>query len=149
MRKCIIFRTCVIFVVGMILAAIWTFLKLEFASSAYYTKQDWLEYEFYTPGLLKKMPRVSDEYQFEFGNITGPEAHVFSVHFQGATDSSDIRDYLKAEGYELQKTCNLEAECWRSYKNNDVISIVKRLSPKEIFVDIYRSPYTVPLTDSK
>ncbi|AUX72205.1 hypothetical protein [Erwinia pyrifoliae] len=149
MKKHVIFRTCVIFVAAIILATGWTFLKLEFAGSAYYTEKDWLEYEFYTPDLLKRIPRISDEYTFEFGNVTGPEAHVFSVHFQGVTDSNEIRNYLKSEGYEPQKTCNVEAECWRSYKNNDVISVAKFLSPKEVFVDVYRSPYTEPLADSK
>ncbi|MCU5771154.1 hypothetical protein N5923_02430 [Erwiniaceae bacterium BAC15a-03b] len=149
MRKRTKFWIGAILVAGMLLTAVWTFLKLEFAGSASYTEQDWLKYEFYTPELLKKMPRISDDYNFDFANITGPEALVFSVHFQGTTDSSEIQNYLRAKGYEPQKTCSIEAECWRSYKSNDVISIGKFMSSKEIFVDIYRSPYTDPLTDLK
>lgn len=138
MSKRIIVRISGVLLVGFILAAIWIFCKLFFAGSAYYTEQDWLEYEFYTPDLLKKMPRISTKLQFDFVNVTGPDAHVFTVHFYGVTDSSTIRDYLMSEGYEPQKSCDVEAECWRNHKNNDVITIANYAPSKEIFVQVYR-----------
>ncbi|WP_338559910.1 hypothetical protein [Erwinia sp. E_sp_B04_7] len=139
MKKRIIARTGVIF--GLILASSLTFIKLEFAGSACYTEQDWLEYNFYTPDLLKKLPRISTEYGFDFNNITGPEAHVFSVNFYNVTETRPVRDYLKSVGYEPQKSCNVEAECWRSHATNDVVTVGNMLSQKGVFVEIYRSPY--------
>lgn len=149
MRK-LITRTGIFFlVVGIALAIAWPYLKMEFASSAHYTELDKREYAYFTPELLKNMPRISNDYRFEYGNVTGPEAHVFTVHIYGTTDSSVIRDYLRAEGYEPQKTCDVEAECWRSHKNNDVVTIAKFISPKEVFVQLSQSPYTRPLADSE
>jgi hypothetical protein len=148
-RKFITVTFAVLALTGIGLALGWPYLKMGFTSSAHYTEKDKLEYEYYTPELLKKMPRISDNYEFSYSNISGPQAYVFSVHFQGASNGIEIQNYLKNEGYELQGTCDVEAECWRSYKSNDVISIAKFSSPNEIFVDLYRSPYTEPLAHNK
>ncbi|MDF7681756.1 hypothetical protein PT300_14655 [Enterobacteriaceae bacterium ESL0689] len=142
MRKIITVSFAVLILAGTGLAFSWPYLKMGFADSAHYTEDDKPEYEYYTPDLLKNMPRISDHYEFSFSNISGPQAYVFSVHFQGTADSIAIQNYLKTQGYEAQKTCHVEAVCWRSYKSNDVISIAKFTSPDEIFVDLYRSPYT-------
>lgn len=144
MSKRIIAKIGVVFIAGIILAAIWIFCKLFFAGSAYYTERDWIKYEFYTPDLLKEMPRLSSKYKFDFVNITGPDAHVFTVHFYDVTDSSEIRNYLKSKGYEAQVSCDVEAECWKHHHGDDVITIAIFQSPKEVFVQIYRkfgTPY--------
>ena len=146
MNKRIIAKVVGVFIVGSFLAVIWIFCKLFFAGSASYSESDWVEYEFYTPDLLKGMPRISDKHQFDFNNITGPDAHVFTVHFYGATDSKKVRSFLKNKGYEPQSSCDVEAECWKKKHDpdNDVISVAKFQSPDEIFVQIYRkfgTPY--------
>jgi len=71
----------VVVLVGVItLVVAWPYIKMEFASSAHYTEQDIREYEYFTPDLLKNMPRLTTDYRFEYGNVTGPEAHIFTVH---------------------------------------------------------------------
>ena len=148
MKKFIIVSV-VLGLVGVALAFGWPYIKMGFASSAYYTERDKPEYEYYTPELLKKMPRISNNYEFSYSNISGPQAYVFSVNFHGSSDSIEIQNYLKTKGYKLQKTCHVEAVCWQSYKNNDVISIATFPSSNEVFVDLYRSPYTEPLAHDK
>lgn len=138
MSKRITARMGVVFIVGVVLAALWIVCKLFFAGSAYYTERDWIEYEFYTPELLKEMPRLSARYVFDYSNVTGPDAHVFTVHFYGVTDSSLVRNYLKSKGYEAQVSCDVKAECWKLRDDNDVITIAKIQSPEEVFVQIYR-----------
>lgn len=64
----------VLVLTGVALAFGWPYLKMGFASSAYYTERDKAEYEYYTPELLKKMPRTSDDITFEFGKVSGPQA---------------------------------------------------------------------------
>ena len=136
--------------IGVIVVAVaWPYVKMEFASSAHYTEQDKREYEYFTPDLLKNMPRITNDYRFEYGNVTGPEAHVFTVHIYGTTDSSTIRDYLRAQGYEPQKVCDVEAECWQSHKNSNVVTIAKFVSPEEVFIQLSQSPYNEPLTEAK
>ncbi|MEW5289709.1 MULTISPECIES: hypothetical protein [Erwinia] len=149
MRKAIIVLIGVIVISGVVLLVGWPYVKMEFVNSAHYTEQDIREYEYYTPEILKKIPRVSNNYSFDFSKGPGNDESVFTVHFYEAKDSSIITGYLRSEGYERQKTCDVEAECWRSHKNNDVISVAYFTSPKEIFVQIYRSPYTKSLADSK
>ncbi|MFE8049840.1 hypothetical protein RBA63_20655 [Brenneria goodwinii] len=149
MRKATVVLIGLVVIAGIVLVVGWPYVRMEFASSAHYTELDKREYEYYTPEILKKIPRASDNYRFDFSKGAGRDEFVFTVHFYGAKDSSVIIDYLRAEGYERQKTCDVEAECWRSYKNNDVITIAHFTSPKEIFVQIYRSPHTKSLADSK
>jgi len=149
MKKILIGLAVAVLVSIIVLAIAWPDVKMEFASYAQYTEQDTREYEYFTPDLLKNMPRITNDYRFEYGNVTGPEAHVFTVHIYGTTDSSTIRDYLRAQGYEPQKVCDVEAECWRSHKNSNVVTIAKFVSPEEVFIQLSQSPYNEPLTEAK
>ncbi|HBC80823.1 MAG TPA: hypothetical protein DC012_02410 [Escherichia sp.] len=149
MKKILIGLAVAVLVSIIVLAIAWPDVKMEFASYAQYTEQDTREYEYFTPDLLKNMPRITNDYRFEYGNVTGPEAHVFTVHIYGTTDSSTIRDYLRAQGYEPQKVCDVEAECWRSHKNSNVVTIAKFVSPEEVFIQLSQSPYNEPLTDAE
>lgn len=53
-----LFTLCVTLYLG------WPYLKIGFASSAHYTDKDKIEYEYYTPEVLKKMPRISNSHEF-------------------------------------------------------------------------------------
>jgi len=114
---------------------------MEFASSAYYSEQDKRAYEYYTPELLKKIPRISGDYKFEFGRITDSEANVYTVKFYGVVETSRIRNYLTSAGYEPQKSCDVEAECWESQATHDEVTVGNLHSTKGVFVQIYRRLY--------
>jgi hypothetical protein len=129
-------------VIGAALTYAWPWVKMEFAGSAHYTEQDKREYEFYTPDLLKEIPRISSHYEFDYANITGPEAQAFAVSFYGTNDISKVHVYLISRGYKKQTACNLEAECWRTPGSREVITVVKLHSPDIVKVQIYSSPYT-------
>ena len=129
-------------IVGIGLVIGWPYIRMEFASSAYYTRENQRQYEYYTPELLKKMPRVSSDYKFEFGRITGTEANVFTVKFYGVSDTRSIRDYLKSEGYEPRASCDVEAECWKSRATNDEVTVGNIHSQTGVFVQIYRRLYS-------
>ncbi|QHM77441.1 hypothetical protein C7M52_03440 [Mixta theicola] len=133
---------CLAVVAGTLLFSAWTYIKMEFASSAYYSQQDKREYAFYTPELIKNMPRITDHYRFEYGNISGPEAQVFTIRFDGTTDTSKIRRYLMSVGYQPQAQCNVKAECWLSQSNTDIVTLFSYSSPDSVVLQIYRSPYT-------
>lgn len=138
MRKAIVILIGTVVIAALAIVAGWPYVRMEFASSAYYTEQDKRSYEYYTPELLKKIPRISDDYKFEFGRITGTEANVFTVKFYGVTETHSIRNYLKSEGYELQTSCNVEAECWESRATTDKVTVGNIHSQKGVFVQIYR-----------
>ncbi|QNK34171.1 hypothetical protein HF675_09120 [Serratia sp. JUb9] len=142
MRKSVAVAMGVILAAGMVLTAVLPYVKMEFASSAHYTEQDTREYEYYTPDLLKKIPKISKNYEFNYSNISGPQAFVFGIQFNGTTDTSKIRDYLTSEGYEPQKQCQTEAECWRSPHSKDVVSFYQSTELNLVSVEIYRSEYT-------
>jgi len=128
-----------IFIVGFLaLTVVWPYIQMEFASSAHYTQMDKREYEYYTPDLLKEMPRISDNYEFSYSNISGPQAFVYGIQFNGTTDTSKIREYLRAKGYEQQKQCQTEADCWRSPRSKDVVSFYSLSKLDLVSVEIYR-----------
>ncbi|WP_380180648.1 hypothetical protein [Kalamiella sp. sgz302252] len=112
------------------------YVKMEFASSATYTESDKREYNYYTPELLKKMPKISQKYYFRYSNISGPQAFVYSIIFEETTDTTSIRDYLLAKGYELQETCNVEAECWKAAYSNDIVTVGKITDLDVVLVQI-------------
>ena len=142
MRKTIVVLIGVVVIAGIALVLGWPYVRMEFSSSAYYTEQDKRSYEYYTPELLKKIPRISGDYKFEFGRITGTEANVFTVKFYGVAETQSIRNYLKSEGYELQASCDVEAECWENRATNDVVTVGNIHSQKGVFVQIYRRLYS-------
>ncbi|MHA0870965.1 hypothetical protein [Enterobacter cloacae] len=90
----------------------WPYIQMEFAESAHYSEQDQREYDFFTPEVLKKMPRISPKFDFDFSNITGPASHVYAVKFYGTKETSKIEEYLKSKGYK-QEQCEAGEICWR------------------------------------
>lgn len=54
MRKSGVALIGVIGIVGIGLVIGWPYIRMEFASSAYYTRENQRQYEYYTPELLKK-----------------------------------------------------------------------------------------------
>jgi len=128
-----------VFVMGMVVVAMgWPYVRMAFASSAHYSQQDKRQYNYYTPDLLKEMPRLSDNYEFSYSNISGPQAFVYGLQFKGTTDTSRIRDYLLSRGYEKQKQCQTKAECWRSSRNQDVVSFYSLAELNLVSVELYR-----------
>lgn len=119
----------------------WLFLKMFSESSAYYTEKDKLDYAFYTPELLKKMPRISKDYSFEYANISGPQAFVFAVRYEGTTDTKKIEEYLASEGFEIVKPCGIREACWQSKRTIDEVTVNTLSSPDAIWVQVYRSGY--------
>lgn len=142
MRKAFVVLISVIALAGVALAICWPYVRMEFASSAYYTEQDKQAHEHYTPELLKKIPRISENYKFEFGRITGTEANVFTVRFYGVSETQTIRYYLKSKGYEPQASCDVEAECWKSHATQDEVTVGNIHSEKGVIVQIYRRLYS-------
>lgn len=152
MSKYIIVRISTLFIIGIIITAVWIFLKMLFIESINYTERDWLAYHFYTPELFKKIPRVSGNYEFTFNNITEADDHLFTMRYYGVTDVSVIRNYLKSEGYVPQKFCDIEAECWKKKDYIDMITVATHHSEKEVLVGILREYSMISLnlvTDCK
>lgn len=108
------FRVLIVTVIVIVAALmwVWPYVQMEFAGSAHYSEQDTKKYEFYTPDILKKMPRIATRYAFDFANITGPASHVYAVKFYGTRETKEIEDYLKSSGY-IQNTCDSGEVCWR------------------------------------
>lgn len=123
MRKSFKVLGSVSIVAAAALTYAWPYIVMEFAGSAHYTEQDKREYEFYTPDLLKKMPRISSRYDFDFANITGPASHMYAVRYYDTDDSRQIESYLNTMGYQKQESCHIEAVCWRSADPQDIVTV--------------------------
>ncbi|MBC3994432.1 hypothetical protein H8R20_02370 [Morganella morganii] len=114
----------------------WPYVQMEFAESAHYTEQDKREYEFYTPEVLKKMPRVSNDYSFDFANITGPATHVNAIKFSDVKDISRIEEYLMSSGY-VKGVCDFESPCWRNLDPREAIFIDNTENDKVVVQVVY------------
>jgi len=136
MRKSYKVLGSVIMIAVVAMIYVWPYMAMEFAGSAHYTEQDKREYEFYTPDLLKKMPRISPRYDFDFANITGPASHVYAVRYFGADDSRQIENYLNTMGYQKQESCDIEAVCWRSADPQEIVTVSTLDSPKALLVSV-------------
>ncbi|MDX5626953.1 MULTISPECIES: hypothetical protein [unclassified Brenneria] len=136
MRKSVKVLSGVIIVVAVALTYSWPYITMEFAGSAHYTEQDKREYEFYTPDILKKMPRISTHYDFDFANITGPASHVYAVRYYDTNDSSKVDAYLNFMGYKKQDNCHIEAVCWQRADPQEIVTVSTLENPKAILVSV-------------
>ncbi|MEI2267099.1 hypothetical protein [Erwinia sp. CGal63] len=112
------------------------YIKMEFAGSAHYTERDKREYNFYTPEILKKMPRISSRYAFEFANVTGPSRHVYVIKFYDTEDTSKIDEFLSSVGYKRQAACNIDNVCWRGTDRAETIMVRSLKSETGIAVQV-------------
>ncbi|GKW22442.1 hypothetical protein R0L47_07185 [Pectobacterium polonicum] len=136
-----IFAMLGITVIAAAVGSLWPYIKMNFAGSAHYTEQDKREYAFYPPDFLKNMPRITARYGFNFSNVTGPEAKVWTMNFYGTEDTSKVHTYLTSMGYGKQDRCDVEAECWRTH---DVVTVATFDTDKSVMIQVYSSPYTAP-----
>ncbi|WP_342755423.1 hypothetical protein AAGQ96_10020 [Pantoea sp. MBD-2R] len=128
-------------IVGLFAVIAWPYAKMEFASSAAYTQMDKNEYEYYTPDLLKNMPRISDSYTFHYTNISGPHAFVYEIRFKGTTQTKNVRDYLLSTGFKPQTECDVEAECWLSAHSKGEVTVSTFPSPPVVIIQMSRNNY--------
>lgn len=135
MRKSFKVLSGAVIIVAAALTYVWPYIVMEFAGSAHYTEQDKREYKFYTPDILKKMPRISSRYSFDFANITGPATHVYAVRFYDAKDIGKIEDYLRSIGYK-QDRCDFESVCWRSTDPQESVYVGTLNGEKTVIVQV-------------
>ncbi|RRZ87237.1 hypothetical protein [Erwinia sp. 198] len=128
---------CPVFIVAVAaLASTWPYIRMEFAGSAHYTEQDKREYNFYTPDILKKMPRISCRYDFDFANITGPATHVYAIKFYDTADTHRVNNYLASAGYKQQNECDAESVCWRGSDPLEIIYVGVLRGEKTVIVQV-------------
>ncbi|NIF32967.1 hypothetical protein F3J29_12590 [Enterobacter sp. Cy-643] len=101
----------------------WPYIEMSFEGSAHYTEQDKREYKFYTPDILREMPRISPRYDFNYVNITGPAAFIHVVSFYDIADSSKVDLYLEGKGYTKQDDCFIDGTCWKGSDPEETITV--------------------------
>lgn len=140
MRKPFKIALAVVVIITAVFAYFWPTIQMELAGSAHYTEQDKKEYDYYTPDILKRIPRISDRYEFDFYNVAGPGSLVYSVTFYGTTETSKVGAYLTSLGYIKQNTCLIEGECWRG--NDPAETVTVGVVPKinAVMVQVDNSP---------
>ncbi|AHG20082.1 hypothetical protein Z042_10915 [Chania multitudinisentens RB-25] len=127
----------IIVVIAGVLTYFWPMVQMQLAGSAHYTEQDKNEYEYYTPDLLKKMPRISERYEFDFYNVAGPGSLVYSVTFYNTKDTGRVSTYLTSLGYMKQGTCSVEGDCWSGKDPTEtvIVSAVPKINAVMVQVD--------------
>ena len=135
-----------LFITAILLFSIWlTFawptLKVTFDGSLYYKESDFREYYIMTPDLYKNMPRISKEYDFYFNNISGPAVLIWGVRFYDTDDAKPIEDYLTSQGWCLQPSCDVEADCWKKEGMSEVLSVIKPKWEKRVELQMEIGPW--------
>lgn len=114
----------------------WPAIEMRFASSAHYTEQEHDKYVYYTPEVLKSIPRISPDYRFTFANISGPAAHVYTITFLGTDETKIIDGYLKLKGYQEEESCMVKGACWRQLNSQETIVVAKLESQKAVQITV-------------
>jgi len=130
----------IIVVIAGVFFYCWPTIKKELAGSAHYTEQDKREYEFYTPGILKKIPRISERYEFDFYNVAGPGSLVYSVTFYNTIDASRVNAYLASLGYIKQNFCSVEGYCWKGSDPAETVTVSSVSKINVVMVQVDNSP---------
>lgn len=131
---------CALGVIVGVFVYFWPTIKMELADSAHYTEKDKREYEYYTPDILKKMPKISEKYEFDFYNVAGPGSLVYSITFYNTNDTDRINTYLTSHGYIKQNTCSVEGICWSSSDPTETITVSTVAKMNAVMVQVDRSP---------
>lgn len=111
--------------------------RMEFADAADYTQQDKGKYYFYTPELLKSMPRISNIYSFHYSNVSGPNpALIHQISFFGTADAREIDTYLERKGYKIRSICNTNGSCWVGENPKVTLSVSIEENPNIIKIEM-------------
>ncbi|EXU75344.1 hypothetical protein [Erwinia mallotivora] len=112
------------------------YFRMEFVDGADYTEQDKQEYNFYTPKLLKNMPRASDVYDFHYSNVSGPNpAKIYQVIFSGTTETGKINAYLEKKGYK-KSGGDINSSNWIGNDPDITVSVEIEKKPVSIRVEM-------------
>lgn len=136
MRKSFRILTGAILIIAPVLIWAWPYVTMQLSGNAHYKEQNKRQYEFYTPVLLKMMPRITPRYDFDFVNISGPAAHVYAIRFYDTDDVSKINDYLTIKGYQKQQNCHIKAVCWKGSDADETVTVSTLNNPKVILVSV-------------
>ncbi|MBW5406620.1 hypothetical protein ACISK3_06695 [Morganella morganii] len=140
MRNSLKISIIIAFIAIAIFIYVLPYVSMTFTGSAHYTERDKREYSFFTPEIFKKIPRITNDYDFSFANITGPSALVYAINFYGTDNTSLIDNYLKSIGYKKQPTCDIDAECWENVTSEQItVSLFEK--EKRVSVQLYISSY--------
>lgn len=114
----------------------WPAIEMRVASSAHYTEQEHDKYVYYTPEVLKTIPRISPDYSFTFSNISGPASHVYTMTFFGTDETNVLNGYLKLKGYKEEESCMVKGVCWRHLNAQETIVVAKLESQKAVQITV-------------
>ncbi|MDR7345568.1 hypothetical protein J2X14_004022 [Pantoea alhagi] len=65
-----------------------------------FKQSEWGLYRFYVDEDIKDVPRISDDYYFQYRRMDGPSAEISGIVFNGITETAALEKYLTALGYQ-------------------------------------------------
>ncbi|NCF05045.1 hypothetical protein [Kosakonia sp. MH5] len=124
-------------IIAFLLAWKWPVIKFGLEDGGKYTENDRQVYGFFTPDILKKMPRITANYEFDYHTVSGPGSVGNSLTFHGTTDTSQIDTYLNSLGYVKQQSCMVQGVCWKGKDPTEdiVVSAVPEINVVLVQVD--------------
>lgn len=113
-------------ILAVLMAAIifsWNGIKMRMTDSATYTQDDASQYEYFTPDLLKEMPRISHKFDFDYAVIDGNPRQINAIKFYGTENDQQVISYLKSRGFSSAPDCNAGFVCWSGSDPKVTVSV--------------------------
>lgn len=113
----------------------WPAIKVLTGGNASYTERDEEYYQLLTDDIIKKCPRISENYEFAYATVDGPAIEVSSVTFHGSNDVQSIRNYLNSIGFIFNRAED-NGEYWISDKTKKNVFIWSTNNPKTTIIQV-------------
>lgn len=101
------------------------YLKMGLAYSAHYSEGEGREYDYFTPALLRSIPRITGRYDFDFSHTTGPENQVHAINFYEIQETVKLERFLSAQGYIRLDHCENGNNCWQKKAMRQRLTFIK------------------------
>lgn len=88
-----------------------------------------------TDDIIKKCPRISENYEFAYATVDGPAIEVSSVTFHGSNDVKMIQNYLTSIGFTFNRAED-NGEYWNSDKTPKTVFIWSTDNPKTTIIQV-------------
>lgn len=112
--------TRIVLILLVLIFIAWLFAPLP--EHKQYKESDWYSYFSYTDTDIKNSPKISNDYIYHFDVTDGGYREMSSILFYGATDASQLVNYLKNLGFSLaRRVGDGTEEVWLSPKNRGVV----------------------------
>lgn len=135
-----VIAVAIVAIITAMLVYKWPVVKFGLDDGGKYTERDRQVYDAFTPDILKHMPRITGDYEFDYHTVSGPGSVGNSLIFNGTTDTSQIDAWLMSQGYVKQASCMVQGICWKGRDPTEDVVVSTIPEMKRVWVQVDYTP---------